>query len=107
MPYPPEGTEIVVSGRCLFKAHNVQYYLDPEDFIGEVADHIEELNGRPTSSYRCIGAYKTYQKSQTSENLEKLRETYEAVPGHKRKFLLGDMDLKDGPIRRLICPDER
>ena len=102
---PPEGAQISVSGLASFNAVNASYRIDPEELIKEVADELERLNNRPNSFDRCLDAYKLFQEDPTEETREKLRQAYEAVPEHNRMFL-GDMDVKDIPIRMIIYGDQ-
>src|SRR5687768_11831498 len=99
---PPEGAEISVSFLASFNAVNASYWIDPEELIKEVADELERLNNRPTSVDKCHDAYQLFQEDPPEETREKLREAYEAVPEHNRRFVLGDMDVKDIPIRMII-----
>ena len=67
-----------------------------------MADEIEELNDRPSSLETCYHAYKQFQDNPTEQTREALRLAYEAVPRHKRHYVLHDMDLKDIPIRMIL-----
>jgi hypothetical protein len=85
-----------------FVAAEVLSFVEPEEFIKEVAEEIEELNGRPTAAERCREAFRAYQKEPTEAVKERLKQEYEAVPMHLRRSVLHDMDAKDFPIRRII-----
>jgi len=50
---PPKNARISVSFLGSFTATRASYWIEPEAFIKEVADEIEQLNGRPTTSDRC------------------------------------------------------
>jgi len=102
----PEGANVSVSFLAMFKAKEASCFIEPEDFILEVADEIERLNGRSTTDARCLEAWKTYEKEPLPQNIEILRSAYEAVPKHNRRFILGDMDSKDFPIRSVLYPKE-
>jgi FtsZ-binding cell division protein ZapB len=101
----PNKAEVTVSLLTSFKAIEVQAWVEEEEFIKEVADEIEKLNGRPTSLDRCLKAYQQYQAEESDEARQHLKETYEAVPEHLRMFL-GDMDVKDIPIRMIIYGED-
>jgi hypothetical protein len=102
----PEGADVSVSFLARFKAVDANYWIDPEEFIKEVGDEIEELNGRPTTSALCLQAWESYQQDPDEANREALRATYEAIPKHNRRYVLADMDRKDWPIRRVLYGDE-
>ncbi|TDC75295.1 NADAR family protein [Actinomadura sp. 7K507] len=76
--------------------------LTNQGFLGEVADEIEALNGRPTTSDRCWEAIRRYQSDPAEDNRVHIREAYLAIPAHRRVFVLGDMDLQDIPLRQLV-----
>lgn len=103
---PPPGAQISVSFLAAFKAVEASYWIEPEELIKEVADTIEELNGRPTTSSRCVDAWNAYQQSPTPGNKAILKAAYEAIPKHNRRYVLSDMDYKDGPIRQVLNADE-
>lgn len=75
-----------------------------DELIGEVTDEIDRLAGRPTSSERCRTALDAFLDAPDEERRAALRTAYFAIPAHQRRYVLGDMDAKDGPIRTLIWP---
>ena len=103
---PPPNAKVSVSFLGSFTATDASYWIDPEEFIREVADEIEHLNGRPTAIERCYTAWTAYQALPSEATLESLRLAYEAVPKHKQKFVLGDQNRKDHPIRRILYPEQ-
>lgn len=103
---PPEGAQVSLSFLARFKAVDASYWVDPEEFIKEVADEIEGLNGRPRKADLCARALKEYEDSPSASTREALRAAYEAVPEHLRIFVLGDMDSKDHAIRAILFPEE-
>lgn len=105
--HPPEGAQINVSCCARFTASHASYWVEPEEFLKEIADEIEELNGRSTTSDCCYEAYNAYLADSSAANLQKLRDCYESVPEHNRVFILGDMDASDTPIRALLYEEER
>ena len=78
--------------------------LGADMLIGEVADEIERLNRRPTSSQRCLQAVDQFLDDPNDENRARLAAAYAAVPPHLRMYLLGDQDNKDTPLRILLTP---
>lgn len=76
--------------------------LTPEGILLEVADKVEELNGRPTSAQRCHDAIRRFQQDPSEANRALLRDAYLAVPPHLRIYVLGDMDRQDRPLRILL-----
>lgn len=103
---PPKKARIHVSSLACFTATHASYWIEPEEFIKEVADEIEQLNGRPTTSDRCRAAWAAYQASPSTSTREALRAAYEAIPEHNRMYVLRNQDSKDHPIRRILYPQE-
>lgn len=103
---PPPNAKVSVTFLASFTATDAFYWIDPEEFIREVADEIEELNGRPTTRETCLAAWKAYETSPSDATREDLQLAYEAVPEHNRMLVLGDQNRKDHPIRRVLYPEE-
>ena len=104
---PPPGARISVSFLASFTAaEGARYWIEPEEFIKEVADEIEHLNGRPTTSDRCRDAWHAWEAEHTESARQALRAAYEAMPKHNRRYVLGDQDRKDGAVRQVLYPDE-
>lgn len=80
-----------------------QMWMTPERLLGEVRDEIDQLNGRPDSTQRCLAAVEVFRREPTEENRAAVRELYEAIPEHLRRYALGDMDRKDMPLRVLAA----
>jgi predicted NAD-dependent protein-ADP-ribosyltransferase YbiA (DUF1768 family) len=81
-------------------------WVDEDGLIGEVADEIDQLAGRPDSTDRCLAAADVYRHDPTEANRAALEEAYLAIPEHLRNYALGDMDYKDGPLRDLFGADD-
>jgi hypothetical protein len=77
-------------------------WLTPEMLLGEIRDEIDELNGRPDSSERCLAVVDVFRRDPSEENRAALREAYEAIPEHLRIYALGDQDRKDFPLQILV-----
>jgi hypothetical protein len=103
---PPKMARINVSCLASFTATHASYWIEPEDFIKEVADEIEQLNGRSTTSDRCREAWSEYEASPSETTKEALRLAYLAIPTHNRIYVLRDQDSKDHPIRAVLYPHE-
>lgn len=86
-----------------WRFYEPQSWMKPEWLLGEVADEIDKLNGRPDSTGRCLLALDRYLQTRSEEGRTALREAYEAIPEHLRHYALGDMDSKDWPLRVLAA----
>jgi hypothetical protein len=80
-----------------------QSWMEPQWLLGEVADEIDKLNGRPDSTGRCLLALDRYLQSRWEEDRAALSAAYEAIPEHLRHYALGDMESKDWPLRVLVA----
>lgn len=79
-------------------------WIDVDMLLGEVADDLDFLNGRPDSSERCLLAVEAYLADPTEDNRLAVRDRYLAIPEHLRIYALGDMDARDWPLRVLATP---
>lgn len=77
-------------------------WIDQDNFIKSILDSIHIANGNPSSSEICFEALIAYQNNPNDENKETLRQAYLDVPKQKRCYILGDQDLKDFPIRKIL-----
>ena len=72
------------------------------ELIKEVRDIIDGFQGKKTTEQFCIEAFENFIENPTIENRNELKRTYKLVAEHNRRFLLGDMDVDDLPIRAAI-----
>jgi hypothetical protein len=85
-----------------WKFADPQSWVKPDWLLGEIADAIDTLNGRPDSTGRCLLALDQYLQTRSETNQAALGAAYEAIPVHLRRYALGDMDAKDRPLR-VLC----
>lgn len=78
--------------------------VSPADLLAEVADRVEELNGRPDSRRRCLDVIRAYLGNRTEANRLAVRAAYLAIPEHLRTALFGE-DQRDWPVQVLIAGD--
>lgn len=104
----PKNSEVLlcIGLSCFNAVISEDYSIYEDDFIQEVKDMIDALNGSPTSSQVCADAYREFVKNQNEESKAKLSEAYFKVPKHFRNYLLGDMDNKDDAILTIISTDD-
>lgn len=70
---PPEGAQVSVSFLARFRAIEASYWIEADEFIKEVADEIEGLNGRVTTSDSCVKAWKDFLANPSQRTKEALR----------------------------------
>ena len=82
----------------------LEFYKEIDEFVKEVADTIDLLQGKQTVSETCIQAFARFLTLPTKENKSSLRAAYNAIPKYLRIYVLGDMDCKDSAI--LTCIED-
>ncbi|MFE4336477.1 hypothetical protein ACFRQM_46190 [Streptomyces sp. NPDC056831] len=98
----PESAQASAHHLASWKFAEPKTWLTPEMLLGEVRDDIDKLNGRPDSTGRCLTAVDIFREQPTEANRTAVREAYEAIPEHRRRYALGDMDRKDFPLRVIV-----
>jgi hypothetical protein len=84
----------------------LEFYIEIDEFVKEVEDTINLLQGKQTVGKTCIQAFTRFLTLPTKENKISLREAYNAIPKHLRRYVLGDMDSKDSAIKTCIADTE-
>jgi hypothetical protein len=97
----PEGAKGSAFPLASWRFAEPKAWVDADDLVGEVADEIERLNGRPTTKTRCLEALERYREQPTESRRRELSAAYLAIPSHERDYILGDMDVRDWPLRVL------
>ena len=98
----PKGEDVSRFHSFFGKSDDLNTYIDEREFIKEVKDTLDELQGRKSSSERCREAFSEFLRNPSPDIAKKLKEEYESTPEHLRRYVLGDMDSKDGPIRYVL-----
>jgi hypothetical protein len=101
----PKGEEISCH-HLFYGTSQLKCYIEIDDFVKEVEDTLNRLQGKETSTEKCLQAFSRFLNEPNDINRKKLKSTYLAVPSHLRRYMLGDMDLKDAPIRICIENDK-
>lgn len=103
----PDGARASAHHLAAWTFADPMTWVDEDGLIGEVADEIDQLAGRPDSTGRCLAAADVYRHDRTEANRAALEAAYLAIPEHLRHYALGDMDYKDGPLRALFGADDQ
>jgi hypothetical protein len=102
----PEGATISIHHVGRFKVSSVLIEGPEEEFIKDVANAIEELNGRPTAQARLGQAIKGLREQVTPELRFQFREAYRDLPAYCRKYIFGSRMEKYTDLQRLLHGDE-
>ena len=76
----------------------LEFYKEIDEFVKEVEDTINLLQGKQTVGETCVQALARFLTLPTKENKSSLRAAYNAIPKHLRIYILSDMDYKDSAI---------
>jgi predicted NAD-dependent protein-ADP-ribosyltransferase YbiA (DUF1768 family) len=98
----PDGARVSAHDLASWKFSEPYTWLTPDVLLAEIRDTIDQLNGRPDSTGRCLAAVDVFLADRTEQNRAAARAAYHAIPATQRHYALGDMDRKDGPLRVLV-----
>ncbi|MER7406123.1 NADAR family protein [Streptomyces sp. NPDC000070] len=98
----PDGARVSAHGLAAWRFSEPRTRLTPELLLAEVRDTIDQLNGRPDSTDRCLAAVDAFLADRTEEKRAAARAAYLAIPETQRHYALGDMDSKDWPLQVLV-----
>ncbi|MFF1923004.1 NADAR family protein [Streptomyces sp. NPDC058221] len=99
----PDGARASAHDLAAWRFSEPWAQLTPELLLAEVRDTVDELNGRPDSTGRCMAAVDVFLADRTEENRAAARAAYLAIPETRRRYALGDMDRKDRPLQVLVA----
>ncbi|WP_028804124.1 NADAR family protein [Streptomyces sp. 142MFCol3.1] len=99
----PDGARASGFELAAWKFGEPRSWHTPELLLAEVRDTIDELNGRPDSTDRCLAAVDAFLADRTEEKRAAARAAYLAIPATQRHYALGDMDRKDWPLQVLVA----
>ncbi|MER6123155.1 NADAR family protein [Streptomyces sp. NPDC001795] len=99
----PDGARASGHELAGWKFSEPRTWLTPELLLAEVRDTIDQLNGRPDSTGRCLAAVDEFLADRTEEKRTAARAAYLAIPETQRRYALGDMDRKDWPLQVLVA----
>ena len=102
----PDDAHVVCSGTYSFRVKEPDC-IEPTEFLKQVEDTLHELRGEPTTTSICVSRFKSFIKSPSDTNKEELKNAYLEIPVHRRKFVLGDMDFEDTPIKSVIYAEQQ
>ena len=101
---PPDGARAIGPGLTQWRFTAPRAAMTSDDFLGEVRDEVDWLNGRPGAEARCMAAVDAFLSEPTEDNRAILRAAYEAVPRrlHLYAFTGGEGSYK-GPDVRILA----
>jgi len=100
----PDGVRLEVEGLGSFTPQKGSWFVKAPERLKELRDLVAQLAGKPEAVQLCREALQQYESKPSESDRQRLRETYEAVADHLRMYC-GDMDSKDGPIKRILYGD--
>ena len=98
----PEGAKISIFHLARFTATDITIEGPEEEFVKDVVNAIDELNGRPTAQERLIDAIKRYPEEDSFELRQEMRKAYSDLPAYCRKYTFGSRMEKRKNIQQVI-----
>lgn len=100
----PEGARAWARDLAHWTFAEPEMRVTPEGLLGEVADEIDRLAGRPDSSDRCRNAIAELLAHPDEEHRAALKDAFEAIPEHLRHPSLANIDANVKWVRVLMTP---
>lgn len=101
----PVGAQVQVLGLGKFNIQEERYAVAVSEKLLEIKDTLRVLNGEPSAVDLCRALYKQYVEHPTERLKEQLKEAYEGISKHERRYV-GDMDVKDTAVRMIIYGEQ-
>jgi hypothetical protein len=97
----PVNAQIRLPGLGEFRSRNEFGDVSVHDRIGEIHDKLRVLRGEPSVIDVCVQRFADYAEDVSPEAKRALREAYNAVPHHLRRYC-GDAESRDKAIRAVL-----
>jgi hypothetical protein len=101
----PAGNRIILPGLGEFRTATDFGFVTNHDRILEAHDKLNVLNGKPSVIRICASLFEEYERNPSQQAKNALRDAYEAVPQHLRRYC-GDMDSQDTAIRTVLYGED-
>lgn len=101
----PDSSKLFIKHIGLIEILETNYSVNAYDKFREIVEDVKKMNGNQTFSELAYSLFKEYNENPSEKLRSELKEAYESIPNHLRKYVLGDMDAKDWPIRIIIYPE--
>ena len=98
----PDGATVSIHHVARFTVSGVAVEGPEEEFVKDVANAIEELNGRPTAQARLVEAISGLRKQDTPDLRGEFRRAYADLPAYRRKYVFGSRMEKYQDLQRLL-----
>jgi uncharacterized protein (TIGR02996 family) len=102
----PDGARVNIHNVAFFTVSGVSVNGPEEEFVKDVANAIEELNGRPTAQARLIQAIGGLREQDTPELRSEFRRAYADLPAYLRRYFFGSRRERHTDLQRLLDGDE-
>jgi hypothetical protein len=102
----PDGATVSIHHVARFTVSGVFVEGPEEELIKDVANAIEELNGRPTAQARLVKAIHGLREGVTPDLRRQFRRAYSDLPAYCRKYVFGSRMEKYKDLRQLLEGEE-
>jgi hypothetical protein len=101
----PEGSKLFLPNWGEIEINKFLSYKTKKDFIIEVEDILDELNGNLSRTEKCRMVFKEYLINPDKDKFIELKNAFEDLPSHK-KVIIDVIDYKD-PLIGLMFRNEK
>ena len=98
----PDGATVSIHHVARFTVSGVFVEGPEEEFVKDVVNAIEELNGRPTAQERLIEAIAGLREQVTPELRSQFRQAYADLPAYCRKYIFGSRMERYTNLQQLL-----
>ncbi|MDI9311648.1 MAG: hypothetical protein QM535_15670 [Limnohabitans sp.] len=97
----PNGSKLFLPNWGEIEINNFLSYKTKDDFITEVEDILDELNGKISRTEKCRILFKEYLIKSDNESFIELKKAFQELPSHKN-VIIDMVDYKDPLIGLMI-----
>ena len=97
----PPGKRVTILGLGSFEVEVLSAVSMEHKYL-EILEQYDIYRGMEGVSEKCARIYYEYKENPSIELKAALKEAYEAIPPHRRWFVLGDQETKDRYVREII-----
>lgn len=101
----PEGATVSIHHVARFTVGHVSVEGPEAEFVKDVANAIDELNGRPTAQARLVKVIHALREQDTPDLRSQFRRAYADLPAYYRKYVFGSRMEKYKNLQRLLESD--
>jgi uncharacterized protein (TIGR02996 family) len=102
----PDGARVDIHHVARFTVSGISVSGPEEEFVKDVANAIEELNGRPTAQARLVKAIGGLHQQESPDLQREFRRAYADLPAYCRTYIFGSRMERYTDLQRLLDGEE-